>query len=145
MLNKTKVNNDFFSLKDYLPSLKDVSHYLDHMFPVHTSDLKLTREEPFIYFISSNGKPYLRVHDIFLEHLEDGRKLFDMSVKEENVELIKFLFEKGSLIRSRKNFLEFKILSENGNVTKIERGKKKDSELIYSLIHYIDLQIRISS
>lgn len=139
MLNKTMIN-------DYLSSLKEVIYCIDYMLPVYKVDLKLTREEPFIYFISNNGKPYLRVHDLFLEHLEDGRKLFDMSVKGENVELSELLFENGSLIRSRKNFLEFKILSENGNIIKIEKSERP-SKFIDSLISYIDLQsrIRISS
>lgn len=139
MLNKIKIN-------DYFSSLKDVLYYLDYMFPIHTSDLKLVRCEPFIYFLLGNGKPYLRIHDIFLEHLEDGRKLFDMSVKGENVELSKLLFENGSLIISRKNFLEFKILSENGNVIKIEKSKEYQCpKIICLLINYIDFQGRIKT
>ena len=134
MLKNVKVNN-------YLSSLKDVLSYIDYVFPMYARNLRLIREEPFIYFLLRNGTPYLRVHDIFLEDLEDGRKLFDMSVKKESVELSKLLFENASLIRSRKNFLEFKINYENGNVIKIEKDKRR-LEMIDSLFYWIDFQNR---
>ena len=134
MLKNVKVNN-------YLSSLKDVLSHIDYVFPMYARNLRLIREEPFIYFLLRNGTPYLRVHDIFLEDLEDGRKLFDMSVKKESVELSKLLFENASLIRSRKNFLEFKINYENGNVIKIEKDKRR-LEMIDLLFYWIDFQNR---